>query len=118
MAELKKEKEGGFFDPSQPLTSIIFKSLNYEFMCCILSGLKEISDKEEKDLRKTQYPDADVINMKTSINSTDKNIRDTTSSVKPINLGSITPSYTNLHSKLKLKKQKTIRLKSLGETIE
>ncbi len=44
----KKNKGGGFFDPSQPLTSMIFKSLNYEFMCCILSGLKQICDKEIK----------------------------------------------------------------------
>jgi len=39
-----KKNEECFFDPTQPLTSTIFKSLNLEFMCCILSGLKQISD--------------------------------------------------------------------------
>ena len=48
---LKDDKET-FFDPSQPLTSTIFKSLNFEFMCCILSGLKEICDKEDRKLKK------------------------------------------------------------------
>lgn len=43
-----KKNEECFFDPTQPLTSTIFKSLNLEFMCCILSGLKQISDENNK----------------------------------------------------------------------
>jgi len=41
-------REEVFFDPSLPLTSLIFKSINYEFMCCILDGLKQICFKVEQ----------------------------------------------------------------------
>jgi len=60
---LKNDKET-FFDPSQPLTSTIFKSLNFEFMCCILSGLKQISERDDKRLRKTDYINEDGVKKK------------------------------------------------------
>lgn len=52
------EKEGGsfsdgFLDPDEPLTAIINKTLNLEFICCVLYGLSQIflrNDKSDEKL--------------------------------------------------------------------
>jgi hypothetical protein len=36
-------------NPDQPLTAIINKTMNLEFICCILNGLTQISQKREKN---------------------------------------------------------------------
>lgn len=64
---IKKEKEGEgcFFNPSQPLTSNIFKSLNLEFMNIILRGLRLISEKQNEKLQqrlKKSEPELNKIN--------------------------------------------------------
>ena len=47
----KKKIQGeiteGFLDPDQPLTVMINKTLNLEFMCCVLFGLSTIFSKTE-----------------------------------------------------------------------
>ena len=47
------EAEEHFFDPSAPLTNSIQKTINLEFMCCILYGLSEIFAKQERRFQKT-----------------------------------------------------------------
>jgi hypothetical protein len=70
MVMMKKNKEC-FFDPTQPLTSTIFKSLNYEFMCCILSGLKQIfdnmADKSDKTLNPSKSGIIDITRIKVNV---------------------------------------------------
>lgn len=36
-------------NPDQPLTAIINKTMNLEFICCILNGLTQISQKRDKN---------------------------------------------------------------------
>ena len=42
----------GFLDPDQPLTVMISKTLNLEFMCCVLYGISTIYNKNSKHMKK------------------------------------------------------------------
>lgn len=44
-----KTEEDLLLNPEQPLTAIINKTLNLEFICCVLNGLTQISKKREKN---------------------------------------------------------------------
>jgi hypothetical protein len=55
--------EDNFFDKSEPLTALISKNMNLEFMCCILFGLTEIFMKPE---RKKMTYDETVFNREFS----------------------------------------------------
>lgn len=44
----KEEITDNFFEKDEPLTNIISKHMNLEFMCCILYGLSEIFSKTDK----------------------------------------------------------------------
>jgi hypothetical protein len=59
--------EEAFFDKDQPLTAIITRNMNMEFMCCILYGLSEIFLKPE---RKAKSAQEDFTLSKTDISAT------------------------------------------------
>ena len=42
----------GFLDPEQPLTAMISKTLNFEFISCILSGLSMVFENYDRKLKK------------------------------------------------------------------
>ena len=49
---IQEEIIEGFLDPDQPLTVMISKTLNLEFMCCVLYGISTIYDKNSKHMKK------------------------------------------------------------------
>jgi hypothetical protein len=44
----ESHEDSNFFDSDEPLTAIISRNMNLEFMCCILFGLREIFMKSER----------------------------------------------------------------------
>jgi hypothetical protein len=66
---LKEEvaTQEAFFDKDQPLTAIITRNMNMEFMCCILYGLSEIFLKPE---RKAKSAQEDFTMSKTDMSAT------------------------------------------------
>ena len=62
-------------DPDQPLTAIINKTLNLEFICCILNGLSQISQQKNK---KILFRSSEELNVTMSkvLQSTQLNRRD------------------------------------------
>ena len=59
--KLQGEISEGFLDPDQPMTVMINKTLNLEFMCCVLFGLSTIFEKSERKKK-----DSDMDNFETS----------------------------------------------------
>ena len=49
---IQEEIIEGFLDPDQPLTVMISKTLNLEFMCCVLYGISTIYNKNSKHMKK------------------------------------------------------------------
>jgi len=64
-----------FFSEDQPLSALIAKTLNLEFMCCILFGLSQIYIKEEKRLGRIMSTCSEIENLLIS-NSKDKEERE------------------------------------------
>jgi hypothetical protein len=62
-------------DPDQPLTAFINKTLNLEFICCILNGLSQISQQKNK---KILFRSSEELNVTMSkvLQSTQLNRRD------------------------------------------
>lgn len=75
-------EDSNFFDSDEPLTAIISRNMNLEFMCCILYGLREIFMKPERrnklsdisqdgmltlNLQQSQ-PDKSLLNLKNITN--------------------------------------------------
>lgn len=76
-----KKTEGelteGFLDPDQPLTVMINKTLNLEFMCCVLYGFSTIFSKSSS--KKTDNPEESNL-LTINISSTQNYKFDTTNS--------------------------------------
>lgn len=53
----KDDKTSGRYFIDVPLTSIISRNMNLEFMCCILYGLSDIFNKNEKKAKNSIYED-------------------------------------------------------------
>lgn len=53
----KDGKNSGRYFVDVPLTSIISRNMNLEFMCCILYGLSDIFNKNEKKAKNSIYED-------------------------------------------------------------
>lgn len=62
----KDENSEAFFDKDQPLTAIISRNMNMEFMCCILFGLTEIFMKPERKQHKASELTDNNLNHNTS----------------------------------------------------
>lgn len=60
----KEDVTDNFFDNDEPLTNIISRNMNLEFMCCILYGLTEIFTKPDR--KKLSCDDLDLKNKTTS----------------------------------------------------
>ena len=89
------EKDGGsfsdgFLDPDEPLTAIINKTLNLEFICCVLYGLSQIFLRNDKSDEK--------LSMKNSLTVSN-----------PKSLSSINPKRYKFHNFIFRKDFKTIK---------
>ena len=63
----ESHEDSNFFDRDQPLTAIISRNMNLEFMCCILYGLSEIfMIPERKKLSDISHNDGITFNIKLS----------------------------------------------------
>jgi hypothetical protein len=62
----------GFLDPDQPMTVMINKTLNLEFMCCVLYGFSTIFNKNETKRPKTE--DSNLYMMNSSLTQQQKSI--------------------------------------------
>jgi hypothetical protein len=61
----ESDAEQQFFDPSAPLTHSIQRTINLEFMCCILYGLTEIFMKQERKYKKSMIMPNNNNNLRT-----------------------------------------------------
>jgi hypothetical protein len=73
-----EEKNEMFFEKDEPLTAIISRNLNLEFMCCILYGLTEIFVKPERKIRSHTEHEVEKAELTTTLiqkENSDSNIK-------------------------------------------
>lgn len=68
-----KTEDKILFDPDQPLTAIINKTMNLEFMCCILNGLSQISRKSDRKIAEKESKNM-TISVSKVITQTESNV--------------------------------------------
>jgi hypothetical protein len=70
---IREKSNAAFFDKDLPLTAIISRNMNMEFMCCILFGLSEIFMKPERK-HKTSFENSQAQDQTVTFNLSKGNI--------------------------------------------